>query len=88
MFPALSRRAPLAPFLLATLCAALHGAPAGSSLPRSTPEAEGVDSAGVRALVDALDTKVDSVQSMMLLRHGKVIAEGWRAPCAVSRRAV
>jgi CubicO group peptidase (beta-lactamase class C family) len=51
-------------------------------LPRSTPEAEGVDSAGLLALVEAFDTKITSVHSLMLVRHGKVLAEGWWAPYA------
>ena len=53
-----------------------------ASLPRSTPEAEGIDSAGVLSLVGALETKIDAVHSIMLLRHGKVVAEGWWAPYA------
>ena len=49
------------------------------SFPRSTPEAQGVSSAAVLALVEALD-QVDTMNSFMLVRHGKVIAEGWWAP--------
>jgi len=49
-------------------------------LPRSTPEAEGVSSSGVLALVSALETQINEVHSLMLVRHGKVIAEGWFAP--------
>jgi CubicO group peptidase (beta-lactamase class C family) len=58
-------------------------APSPSPLPRSTPEAEGLSSAGVLALVEALDSgSVGEIHSMMLLRHGKVVAEGWWAPYA------
>jgi len=53
-----------------------------SRLPRSTPEAEGVDSAAVLSLVGALEQRVDAVHSIMLLRHGRVVAEGWWAPYA------
>ena len=53
-----------------------------SDLPRSTPEAEGIDSAGVLALVDALGTNIKEVHSLMLVRHGRVVAEGWWAPYA------
>lgn len=49
-------------------------------LPRSTPEAEGVDSAGVLAMIAAFESKIDAVHSFMLVRHGKVVAEGWWAP--------
>lgn len=48
-------------------------------LPRSTPEAEGVSSQGVIDLVTALEG-LKEVHSMMLVRHGKVVAEGWWAP--------
>jgi CubicO group peptidase (beta-lactamase class C family) len=58
------------------------GAPSVMSerLPRSTPEAEGVDSAGLLALINALDGSVGEVHSMMLVRHGKVVAEAFWAP--------
>jgi CubicO group peptidase (beta-lactamase class C family) len=49
-------------------------------LPRSTPEAEGVSSRGVLELVTALEEQVKELHSFMLVRHGKVIAEGWWAP--------
>ena len=57
-------------------------APGASSLPRSTPEAEGLSSAGVLNLVNALDAGAGEIHSLMLLRHGKVVAEGWWAPYA------
>ena len=57
-----------------------HAAGAKSfSFPRSTPEAQGVSSAAVLALVEALD-QVDAMNSFMLVRHGQVIAEGWWTP--------
>ena len=49
-------------------------------LPRSTPEAEGVSSAAILAFVADAEATVDALHSMMLLRHGRVIAEGWWAP--------
>jgi CubicO group peptidase (beta-lactamase class C family) len=58
-------------------------APVASPLPRSTPEAEGLSSSGVLALVEALaDGSAGEIHSLMLLRHGKVVAEGWWAPYA------
>jgi CubicO group peptidase (beta-lactamase class C family) len=56
------------------------GAALQAALPRSTPEAEGLDSERLLALVAALDGSVGEIHSMMLLRHGKVVAEGWWAP--------
>jgi CubicO group peptidase (beta-lactamase class C family) len=59
------------------------GTPISAPLPRSTPEAEGLSSAGVLALVQALaDGGAGEIHSLMLLRHGKVVAEGWWAPYA------
>lgn len=56
----------------------------GSALPRSTPEAQGVPSAAVEALVRELDAQ-DAVHGMVLVRHGTVIAEGWWAPYTAER---
>jgi CubicO group peptidase (beta-lactamase class C family) len=51
-----------------------------SGLIRSLPEKEGVLSSGISAFVDAVEKAKLNVHSMMVLRHGKVIAEGWWAP--------
>lgn len=56
--------------------------PAGFSLPRSLPEAQGVSSERLVEFVQALEQKVDAVHSFMLVRHGHVVAEGWWAPYA------
>lgn len=67
--------------LLGTLLLAAPGAhAAGGPLPRSTPEAQGVSSAAVLAYVEAADKTVDTQHSFMVVRHGKVIAEGWWKP--------
>ncbi len=49
-------------------------------LPRRSPESQGVSSAGVASLVAALDEQIDEIHSVMLVRHGNVVAEGWWAP--------
>ena len=49
-------------------------------LPRSTPEAQGVPSAALLALVARLESQGCEPHSLMVLRHGHVIAEGWWAP--------
>jgi len=54
--------------------------------PRSTPESQGIASSGILAFIEALETgrknthPLDAVQSIMILRHGKVVAEGWWEP--------
>lgn len=51
-----------------------------ASLPRSTPEAEGVASAGIAAFLDAAEQAGVELHSFLMLRHGRVIAEGWWEP--------
>jgi CubicO group peptidase (beta-lactamase class C family) len=51
-----------------------------AKLPRSTPEAEGVSSKGIMEFIDAISTTKHEMHSIMILRHGKVIAEGWWNP--------
>ncbi len=53
---------------------------AGEPLQRSTPEAQGVSSAGILAYIEAANSKVKSMHSFMLVRHGHVIAEAWWKP--------
>ncbi len=55
----------------------------GYTFPRSTPEAEGIPSAAVLDFVRAVEQHthpLDAVQGFMLVRHGKVAAEGWWEP--------
>ncbi|MDB5330083.1 MAG: flp 1 [Phycisphaerales bacterium] len=54
-------------------------------LPRSSPEAQGVSSAGVLAFVEEANQKVHSMHSFMLVRHGHVVAEGWWKPEAAEK---
>ena len=53
---------------------------AQSSLPKSTPEAEGVSSAGIIKYLDAIAGSKHEMHSFILMRHGKVVAEGWWNP--------
>ncbi|MGA0556241.1 serine hydrolase domain-containing protein [Larkinella sp. VNQ87] len=51
-------------------------------LPRSLPEAQGVSSAGLLNFVNAVEAGKLNLHSLMVVRHGKVVAEGWWAPYA------
>src|SRR5678816_742061 len=51
-----------------------------SSLAVSTPEKEGVSSEAILNFVDAAEKSKTEFHSFMLLRHGKVIAQGWWNP--------
>lgn len=50
------------------------------SLPRSSPEQQGISSVDLLAFVAAADKEIDAMNSFMLVRHGHVVAEGWWAP--------
>lgn len=56
------------------------------SLQRSTPSAQNIDAAGIDAFITALDAApgIES-HSLMLLRSGQVVAEGWWAPYSAER---
>ena len=47
---------------------------------RTAPEAEGVSSKGIMDYLDAIAASKHEMHSIMILRHGKVIAEGWWNP--------
>lgn len=51
-----------------------------ADLQRATPESQGITSAAVLQFIDALDSQIDEIHSVMLLRHGRVVAEGWWSP--------
>jgi CubicO group peptidase (beta-lactamase class C family) len=50
------------------------------AIPRSSPESQGVSSSSLLEFVETADKTLDSLHSVMLLRHGRVVAEGWWAP--------
>lgn len=51
-----------------------------SGLPRSSPEEQGISSAGIMRFVDAITNSKQEFHSLMIIRHGHVIAEGWWSP--------
>ena len=53
---------------------------AQKSLPRSSPEQQGIASADLLAFVEAADKEIDTMNSVVIVRHGHVVAEGWWAP--------
>ncbi len=50
------------------------------SLPRSTPEQEGISSESIVNLIDAFEKKIEFVHSYMIVKNGKVVSEGWWEP--------
>lgn len=54
--------------------------------PRTTPEAVGIPSASIEWLLDRLEEGWTEPHGLMIMRHGKVCAEGWWAPYATGIR--
>ena len=69
--------------LLLLVCAGsvCHAANNSSrTLPRSSPEKQGIASTAILEFIEAADQKIDTMNSFMLVRHGHVVAEGWWTP--------
>ncbi|WP_437965597.1 serine hydrolase [Sorangium sp. So ce260] len=54
-------------------------------LPRSAPAASGVSSRSIAALLDRLEAHAVECHSLMVVRRGHVVAEGWWAPYSAER---
>lgn len=50
-----------------------------------SPESQGLSSPALLRFVNALDRKIHEMHSLMLLRHGKLVAQGWWKPYAPHR---
>ncbi len=74
--------------LVTVLWSAIALKAAERPLPRSVPEAQGVSSAALLRLVDSLEQKIDGMHSLMVVRHGQVIVEGWWKPYAAQHNHV
>ncbi|MEP7344785.1 MAG: serine hydrolase domain-containing protein, partial [Gemmatimonadaceae bacterium] len=70
------------PLLLALSLAVATRLPAqsGTALPRSTPEQQGISSSAILAFIQTADSAIDAMNSVIIVRHGRVVAEGWWAP--------
>jgi CubicO group peptidase (beta-lactamase class C family) len=61
--------------------------PSGAySLPRSTPEEQGISSAGIEKFIDAIKSSGQEFHSLMIVRHGHVVAGGWWEPYSSEHR--
>ena len=63
-----------------------NGAAEPFVLPRSTPEKQGISSAGIIKFLQAIKDCGQEFHSLMMLRHGHVVAEGWWAPYSSEHR--
>ncbi|HET9278357.1 MAG TPA: serine hydrolase [Flavitalea sp.] len=50
------------------------------SLPRGIPEEEGISSSSILSFIESVEQKNLGLHSLMIVRHGKVVAEGWFDP--------
>lgn len=55
-------------------------------LSRSTPESQGISSAGISKFLTAIKESGKEFHSLMILPHGHVVAEGWWAPYSSEHR--
>lgn len=55
-------------------------------LPRSTPEQQGISSAAIRRFLNAVANSGQEFHCLMILIHGKVVAECWWAPYSREHR--
>ncbi|MFE6360532.1 serine hydrolase domain-containing protein [Streptomyces sp. NPDC057806] len=56
------------------------------ALPAGPPASQGVDASGVHAFLDALESDPDiEPHSLMIMRHGCLVASGWWAPYTAER---
>ena len=57
-----------------------------NTLPTSTPEAQGIASGAILAFLQTAENSIDALHSIMILRHGAVVAQGWWAPYRADTR--
>ena len=55
-------------------------------LPRSTPEKQGISSTSILKFLDIVSKSKQEFHSLMILRHGHVVTEGWWAPYSPEHR--
>jgi CubicO group peptidase (beta-lactamase class C family) len=57
-------------------------------LQRSLPEKEGMRTEGILRFLEEVQAQRIDLHSLMILRHGKVVAEGWRYPYSSGHRHI
>ncbi len=60
--------------------ASAKGRAKGNALPHSTPAEAGIEDRHIVNFVQEMGREGHELHSLMILRHGKVVAEGWAAP--------
>lgn len=62
------------------LSQSLFAAPAAFAFPRTTPEQQGISSSSILDFINAAEKDKLGMHSLMILRNGNVVAEGWWDP--------
>ncbi|MCK5692676.1 MAG: serine hydrolase, partial [Bacteroidales bacterium] len=71
----------LAILLGLTACSTSPQNDSDSNTGYSTPEEQGISSRSILQFIEALEeTQPDALHSVMIRRHGKIVAQGWWAP--------
>lgn len=71
----------LVPLLGLSACNTSPKTATNSTTGYSTPEEEGISSKAILQFIEALEeAQPDAIHSIMLRRHGNIVAEGWWAP--------
>jgi len=72
--------------LLVALSGAINARTATVDLPRSAPEAQGISSAALLEFINQADRQIETMNSIIIVRHGHVVAEGYWSPYDASTR--
>jgi CubicO group peptidase (beta-lactamase class C family) len=71
----------LVPLLGLSACTTSQNGDASNNSAYSSPEEEGISSRSILQFIEALEeTHPDAIHSVMIRRHGKIVAQGWWAP--------
>ena len=59
---------------------------AANPFPKATPESQGISSAAILQFLDRAEAELDALHSVMIIRHGQNIAQGWWYPYSADKR--
>lgn len=67
-------------FTLVFLMLTVPFSSAQTPFPQATPESQGVSSVSILEFVNHAEAEIDALHSLMILRHGHLVAQGWWEP--------
>ena len=81
----MSAMKPTLPIFFAFAILSALPARAAQPMPRSTPEAQGVSTNGVIDFIETADKEINTYHSVVVVRHGHVVAEAYWKPEAADK---